>query len=84
VDGALEHLTWRNYDRSFRQGLTLSGGPYWQAGFAGGKTASIEYEHRWELNRNLWLRYSVGRSLRPYDGVQESRNFATLTVRWQF
>ena len=84
VDGALEHLTWRDYDHSFRQRLTLSLGTYWQSGFGSGKNEAIEYQHRWELDRNLWLRYAVGRRLRPYDGVQESRNFGTLTVRWQF
>ena len=82
--GALEHLTRRDYDHSFRQRLTLSLGTYWQSGFGNGKIEAIEYQHRWELDRNLWLGYGVGRRLRPYDGVQEARNFGTLTVRWRF
>ena len=84
ASGSVENLTWRNYDRSFRQRLTLSAGEYWQSGFGGGSIRAAEYQHRWELDRDLSLRYAVGRSLRPYDGVQEPRNFATLTVLWRF
>jgi uncharacterized protein involved in copper resistance len=45
---------------------------------------AIEYTHRWELDRNLSLRYGIGRSLRPYDGVSEGRTFGTLVMLWRF
>lgn len=84
LSGAVEHLAWRDYDRSFRHRLALTVGDYWQSGFANGAIDAIEYQHRWELDRDLSLRYGVGRALRPYDGVREARNFATLTLLWRF
>ena len=86
LTGAIEHLTWRNYDYSLRQRLALTGGRYWQLeqGFAPENMGAIEYGHRWEVDRDLSLRYSIGRSLRPYDGVREGRNFGTLSLLWRF
>lgn len=81
---AVEHVAWRNYDRAFRQRLVLTTGSYWQSGFGSGATDAIEYQHRWELDRDLSLRYGIGRSLRPYDGIREARNFGTLTLLWRF
>jgi len=49
-----------------------------------GNITGIEYTHRWELGRNLSLRYGIGRSLRPYDGVREIRNFGSLSLLWRF
>jgi biofilm PGA synthesis protein PgaA len=86
LTGAIENLTWRNYDYSLRQRLALTGGRYWQLeqGFAPANMGAIEYGHRWEVDRDLSLRYSIGRSLRPYDGVREGRNFGTLSLLWRF
>ena len=81
---AVENLAWRDYDYSFRQRLALTVGNYWQSGFGNGDTEAIEYHHRWELGRAMSLRYGIGRSLRPYDGEREARNFATLTLLWRF
>ena len=86
LTGAIENLLWRNYDYSLRQRLALTGGRYWQLekDFAPENMGAIEYGHRWELDRDLSLRYSIGRSLRPYDGVREGRNFGTLGLLWRF
>lgn len=84
LTAAVDTLAWRNYDYSLRQRLALTGGRYWQAGYPSGALQAIEYGHRWELDRALSLRYSIGRSLRPYDGVREGRNFGTLSVLWRF
>jgi biofilm PGA synthesis protein PgaA len=81
---AVENLTWRHYDRSFRQRLALSAGNYWQENYAAGAIEAIEYGHRWEVDRDLSLRYAIGRSLRPYDGEREGRNFANLVMLWRF
>ena len=40
--------------------------------------------NRWELDRDLSLRYGIGRMLRPYDGEREGRTFANLVVLWRF
>jgi biofilm PGA synthesis protein PgaA len=84
VSGTLDYLTFREYDRALRQRLTVSLGDYWQSNFGSGSIKAIEYQHRWELGRDLSLRYSIGRLLRPYDGVQEARNLATMSVLWRF
>jgi biofilm PGA synthesis protein PgaA len=84
LTAAIENLSWRHYDYSFRQRLALTGGRYWQADYAAGAIEAIEYTHRWELDRNLSLRYGIGRSLRPYDGVSEGRTFGTLVMLWRF
>ncbi|HEY1287770.1 MAG TPA: poly-beta-1,6 N-acetyl-D-glucosamine export porin PgaA [Burkholderiales bacterium] len=84
ASGTVDYLTSREYDRSFRQRLTVSLGDYWESGFGSGGIKAIEYQHRWELGRDLSLRYSIARLVRPYDGVQEARNLATLTVLWRF
>ncbi len=84
LTGAVEQLVWRDYDRAFRQRLALTVGSYWQEGFGSGGIQAIEYVHRWELDRDLSLRYGIGRSLRPYDGEREARNFASLVLLWRF
>ena len=84
LTAAVENLTWRHYERSFRQRLALTGGRYWQEHFPSGSVEAIEYGHRWELERNLSVRYGIGRSFRPYDGTREARTFANLTVLWRF
>jgi hypothetical protein len=84
LTAAVENLVWRNYERSFRQRLALTGGHYWQQHFASGSIEAVEYGHRWELERDLSVRYGIGRSFRPYDGAREARSFANLSVLWRF
>ena len=86
LTAAVENLGWRHYDRSFHQRLALTGGRYWQLenDIPAGTIEAIEYGHRWELERDLSLRYSIGRSLRPYDGVREGRNFLSMSLLWRF
>ena len=84
LTAAVENLTWRSYDHSFRQRLALTGGTYWQEGYASGAIEAIEYGHRWELDRDLSLRYGIGRLLRPYDGEREGRTFGNLVLLWRF
>ncbi len=84
LTAAVENLVWRNYERSFRQRLALTGGHYWQQHFASGSIEAVDYGHRWELERDLSVRYGIGRSFRPYDGAREARSFANLSVLWRF
>lgn len=84
LTAAVENLTWRSYDHAFRQRLALTGGSYWQEFYGSGAIEAIEYTHRWELDRDLSLRYGIGRLLRPYDGEREGRTFANLTLLWRF
>jgi len=84
LTAAVENLTWRNYDRSFRQRLALTGGNYWQENYPSGAIEAIEYGHRWEVDRDLSIRYGIGRTLRPYDGEREGRTFGNLVLLWRF
>ena len=84
LTAAVENLTWRSYDHSFRQRLALTAGTYWQEFYGSGAIEAIEYGHRWELDRDLSLRYGIGRMLRPYDGEREGRTFANLVLLWRF
>ena len=84
LTAAVENLTWRNYDRSFRQRLALTGGNYWQENYPSGVIEAIEYGHRWEVDRDLSIRYGIGRTLRPYDGEREGRTFGNLVLLWRF
>jgi biofilm PGA synthesis protein PgaA len=78
-----EWLTWRRYHRAFKQRLTYTPAYYWQQGFARGTAGDLRYEHEWSDNRNVALRYGVGRSSHPYDGNREDRNYGFLTLYWQ-
>jgi hypothetical protein len=36
------------------------------------------------VDRDLSIRYGIGRTLRPYDGEREGRTFANLVMLWRF
>ncbi|HMM50383.1 MAG TPA: poly-beta-1,6 N-acetyl-D-glucosamine export porin PgaA [Burkholderiaceae bacterium] len=84
VEAAAEWLTWRRYERSFRQRLAATVGSYSQEDFGSGAVLGLSYEHVWEFDRRLYLRYGIGRLLRPYDGERSGRSFATLSVNGRF
>ena len=79
-----EWLTWRRYQRNFKQRLALSVGHYRQADFGGASTYGLRYEHEWERDGRFTLRYGVGSNRHPYDGIQETRRFAYLNFNWIF
>ena len=84
VDLALtnEWLTWRRYTRAFTQRLTLGIGSYGQSAAANSAVHSWRYEHEWTSDRRFNLRYGIGSSRHPYDGVQQTRNFLYLNLAW--
>ncbi len=84
VEAAVEWLTWRRYERNFRQRLSATVGTYAQEDFGSGAVLGLSYEHIWEIDRRLYLRYGVGRLLRPYDGERSGRSFATLALDGRF
>jgi len=84
VELAGEWLNWRRYERQFRQRAALTLGQYAQEGFGSGSIVGVSYEHVWELDRRLYLRYGVGRSLRPYDGERTGRTVARVTLEGRF
>ena len=84
VELAGEWLNWRRYERQFRQRVALTLGRYAQEGFGSGSIMGASYEHVWELDRRLYLRYGVGRSLRPYDGERTGRTVARVELEGRF
>jgi len=84
VEAAVQWLTWRRYERSFAQRLAATAGSYRQEDFGSGSMLGLTYEHIWEIDRRLYLRYGIGRLLRPYDGERSGRSFATLSLDGRF
>jgi len=84
LDAALinEWLTWRRYTRSFTQRLVVGVGTYGQSGAATLPVRSWRYEHEWSRDRRIDLRYGIGSSRHPYDGVQQTRHFLYLNLAW--
>jgi biofilm PGA synthesis protein PgaA len=66
-----EHVTWRYYDTSFVQALSVQGGLYSQAGFNTDWIGIASYEHRWRIDPRTEFRYGIQVSRKVYDGLEE-------------
>jgi biofilm PGA synthesis protein PgaA len=73
-------LNWKSDDRQFFQAIEASGGRYHQAGFGAGPLWALRYEHKWTLGPKLTLRYGLGISSHPYDGVRERQRSVFLNL----
>jgi biofilm PGA synthesis protein PgaA len=77
-----EWLSSRRYERWFKQRVALTGGRYKQDGFGSEAAADLRYENEWMRDKELSLRYGIGHSFHPYNGVRESRNYGYLSLNW--
>ncbi|WP_082575734.1 poly-beta-1,6 N-acetyl-D-glucosamine export porin PgaA [Lysobacter sp. Root667] len=77
-----DHLTWRRYDRHFRQRLTLSSGAYWQQDYGTAWVPSLRYEHEWQFAPGRVLSYGLNWSRPVYDGQREQRLGFDAEFRW--
>jgi len=84
VEFANEWLQWRRYTRAFRHRLVLAAGSYAQQGFANGPVYGVRYEQEWVADDQLSLRYGIGRSEHPYDGVRTTRNYLYFSLDGKF
>ncbi len=84
LEFANEWLQWRRYTRAFRHRLVATVGSYSQQGFGSGPVYGARYEQEWDADDRLTLRYGIGRTLHPYDGVQTARNFLDFALNWRF
>lgn len=84
VEVAGEWLNWRRYERQFSQRFAVTLGSYAQEGYGSGSIVGATYEHVWELDRRLYLRYGIGRVLRPYDGERSGRSHAHVVLDGRF
>jgi biofilm PGA synthesis protein PgaA len=84
VEFANQWIQWRRYTREFRHRVVVGLGSYQQQGFGTGPVASIRYEQEWDADDRLALRYGIGRTQHPYDGVRTTRDFLYASLNWRF
>lgn len=84
LEFANEWLQWRRYTRDFRHRLVATVGDYKQQGFGSSPLYNIRYEQEWNADDRLSLRYGLGHSQQPYDGVKTSRNYGYFYMNWRF
>lgn len=77
-------MPFRHYLERFRHRLALAAGIYEQEGFDTGTITGIEYDHIWDWNYALYLRYGLGRWYHPYDGETTRRDHAFVNLNWRF
>lgn len=82
LDARAQWLTWKRDDRRLVQVLEAGTGRYRQDGFGSGATQHLRYAHEWAWGPGNSLRYGLGTSVHPYDGVSERRRevFLQLSV----
>lgn len=81
---ANEWLTYRHYEKTFRQRLLISAGRNSQRGFGNDTVGSLAYEHHWDLNDRLGFSYGLSRLRSVYDGVTEFANRFFLRLYTRF
>lgn len=84
LEFANEWLQWRRYTQAFRHRLVLSAGSYNQQGFGSGSVLGARYEQEFVADDRLTLRYGLGRSEHPYDGVRSTRDYAYFYLNVRF
>ncbi|GAA4023281.1 poly-beta-1,6 N-acetyl-D-glucosamine export porin PgaA [Actimicrobium antarcticum] len=77
-----EWLSWRRYERAFRQRVGVVAGRYSQSGFAGAAMADARYEHEWQVDDALSFSYGAGHGFHPYDGAREQRSYGYVNLNW--
>lgn len=78
-----EWITWRRWERSFEQRLTVSGGAYGQEGFDVEPTGLVRYEHLWRTAPALGFRYGITFWRRAFDGAPEDRTSVSMSLDWR-
>ncbi len=81
-DVRLDHIGWRRYERSFRQLLEVTAGPYWQQDHGTGWVPSVAYRHQWVPVQGQQLGYGLTWSRPLYDGQRETRIALGLSWQW--
>lgn len=79
-----EWLHWREEQKSLWHRVAISVGTYDQDGFDNLPTARVNYEIDWNASDVMEFRFALGRSMHPYDGVQDFRNYANFSFNRRF
>ncbi|MCU4457035.1 poly-beta-1,6 N-acetyl-D-glucosamine export porin PgaA [Acinetobacter pittii] len=77
-------VTWREYERSFKQHFEAGVGLYKQADYSARPTYSLQYQHQWQLSRTWQLNYGVGWQYHPYDGHDEQHSYGIFGFEGRF
>jgi biofilm PGA synthesis protein PgaA len=80
----IDHLVWREYERSFGHQLQLSAGSYWQQDYGSSATGSLLYQHTWRHQPFTEWRYGVQFARNAYDGVGENTLLLFLNLNHRF
>jgi len=88
-------LTWRQYERTFNQRLTVTLGNYRQYSYGSPRFdrvvdygwnlfQDVRYEHEWRWGPDRSTRYGIGARRFPYDGIHETKGYVYLHHEWRF
>ncbi|QNX34986.1 poly-beta-1,6 N-acetyl-D-glucosamine export porin PgaA [Acinetobacter seifertii] len=77
-------VTWREYERSFKQHFEAGVGLYKQADYSTKPTYSLQYQHQWQLSRTWQLNYGIGWQYHPYDGHAEQHTYGIFGFEGRF
>jgi len=77
-------VTWREYERSFKQHFEAGVGLYKQADYSTKPTYSLQYQHQWQLSRTWQLNYGIGWQYHPYDGHDEQHTYGIFGFEGRF
>lgn len=79
-----EWLQFHRYEKSLKHILIVGAGNYAQQGYASGGVTNIKYEQLYSFSDRLKLRYGIGRTVHPYDGIRVSVDAVTFGAGWRF
>jgi len=79
---SLNWLTWRHYDRSFHQEMSLYSAPYWQENYGVGNVVSATYGVHWMVSKRLGFIGNATWDSQPYDGSNEPYTAANFGLTW--
>lgn len=79
-----EWLTWREYERHFKQHFRLTLGINQQADVGADPHWELFYGHRWAVSRTWGFHYGLGMASRAYDGKQERQSYGALGLNGVF
>lgn len=77
-------VTWREYERSFKQHFEAGVGLYKQADYSARPTYTLQYQHQWQLSRTWQLNYGIGWQYHPYDGHDEQHTYGIFGFEGRF
>ncbi len=80
--GTLNWLTWRHYDRSFYQEVSLYSAPYWQENYGIGSAISASYGVHWTVSKRLGFLCNAVWDSQPYDGSNEPYTAVNFGLTW--